>query len=168
VRREYQFPKEIQTSLVKLVRRNQEFQASLVIFNGYCNPVSLHWVRNKTEAFVKYIRTGFDHDSLHFPLERYYLQDVISRRITLNWKKKIYPTLLSLLCSRRKSQSNSDIISSASLHVRWPETRFNPLCSFGRSRFKANIQIFTIVALLLGLKAFFPRKGGTTTISCYK
>lgn len=80
-------------------------------------------------------------------------------------KKKIYPTLLSVLCSRRKSQSNPDIISSASLHARWPETRFNPLCSFGRSRFQANIQIFTIVALLLGLKALFLVERGAQRLS---
>lgn len=175
VRREYQFSEEntsvsLSLSLVKLVRGSQGFQASLAIFNGYCNPVSLHRIRNKTEAFVKCIRTALcDHNSLHFPLERYYLRDVIPRGITLNWKRRFTPTLLSLLCSRRKSQSNPRHHFFREFTRAVTRNAFNPLSPFGRPRFKANTQIFTIVALLLGLKNLFPTKGGqSTTISRYK
>lgn len=175
VRREYQFPEEntnvsLSLSLVKLVRGSQGFQASLAIFNGYCNPVSLHRIRNKTEAFVKCIRTALcDHNSLHFPLERYYLRDVIPRGITPNWKGRFTPTLLSLLCSRRKSQSNPRHHFFREFTRAVTRNAFNPLSPFGRPRFKANTQIFTIVALLLGLKNLFPTKGEqSTTISRYK
>lgn len=58
VRREYQFPEEIQTSLVKLVRRSQDgFKLPSRYLTAIVIRISLHRVRNKTVAFVKCIRT---------------------------------------------------------------------------------------------------------------
>jgi len=131
-----------------------EASAFLMVFNRYLSIIQYHCIKHTiTGIFAIFSRILL---TIAFCAGRYYCRKQYP-------EKKNFLRFSCFLSSspRRESQSNLDIISFASLHVRWPE-RAQFAFPFGRQRFKKgkHSNIYNCRALLLGLKCLldFPKE----------